>query len=957
MDKKVVNKKKFIIIIAIILSVLFIAAGTYALWIWNSTINKNVVMNTITGIGKEIIYNEGESKIKDGFKPTSNFCEAEYTTISFYKSGSLTHIAVNAVINMQLKSIGDNLKSSSDVYWILTSGNNESVSNCSDGLNSSSILSYGNFNNVSTDTSIELLTNINVLNEPQEFTLWLWIDSSAENLDSFFGETIDVDLWTQFEVLEQIKYVVNFDTNGGEMDYTHLVQSYNRSGNYSFSAPEDSEYLIELWGASGGADTLSDGSNKSGKGGYTSGFLSLEKGERLYFFVGGKGLHNATAANVGGYNGGGYSGNNTSYNSYSGGGSTDVRLVNGLWNDSLGLNSRIMVAAGGAGTIVNSKITTQAGHGGGLTGGDATTTVSDYNSSTYLAKGSNQTKPSTTKGNAGFAYETTKRQGSFGYSIQSHPSGYGGGGGGGYYGGGTGYGSTGAGGSSYISGHTGCVAIASSTSTAARTGTNSASCSTGSTDNLCSVHYSGKVFTNTTMIDGGGFLWTTKKETQSKMPNPASGFYNYGEGKNGDGAAKISIKNAFLAIPNRKYGITLPTPTREGFVFKGWYTEEGTLVTKNTKFVVNDEGYVNTLYARWEEESYNVTFDNQGGEILLFSESTKNSSSNPYYTFTAPRNGKYRLEVWGAQGGKSYTVAGGYGGYSTGVVDLKSNEILYVYIGGQGTEGSESSSATSRAGGYNGGGNGSRSSGTKYYVAGGGGATDIRYFPNTSNLSADDLLWNSEMGLNSRIIVAGGGGGVAYLDSDSKTTSKGHGGGAAGRTAKGYDSNGNPYEADGGVQTGIGSAGSTNGGAASFGKGGTRGTSGTPGGGGGWYGGNSNTYAAGGGSGYIGSSFLKDKVMYCYDCWESNNVDTLTISVTNVDDVATSRYAKEGDGAAKISLVAHKVNIGGTYGELPTPTKSGYTFDGWNTMSDGTGTTVNSATVVSSNVTLYAQWK
>lgn len=953
MDKKVVNKRKFIIIVAVILSILFVAAGTYALWVWNSSINKNVVMNTITGIGKEIIYNEGDSKIKEGFKPTSNFCEAEYTTISFYKSGSLAHIDVNAVINMQLKSIGSNMKSSSSVYWIVTAGNNEDISDCSAGLNSSSILSYGNFNNVSSDSSVELLTNISVLNEPKEYTVWLWIDSAAENLDSIFGETIDIDLWTQFEVLGQTKYVVNFDTNGGEMNYTHLVQSYNRSGNYSFLVPEDSEYLIELWGASGGADTLSDGSNKSGKGGYTSGFLSLEKGEKLYLFVGGKGLSNSSVTNVGGYNGGGYSGNNSSYNSYSGGGSTDVRLVNGLWNDSLGLNSRIMVAAGGAGTIVNSKISTQAGHGGGLTGGNATTSVSDYNSSTYLAKGSNQTKPSTTAGNAGFAYETTKRQGSFGYSIQSHPSGYGGGGGGGYYGGGTGYGTTGAGGSSFISGHTGCVAIASSTSTAARTGTNSASCSTGSTDNLCSVHYSGKVFTNTTMIDGGGYAWTSKKESQENMPNPVLGFYVLGKGNEGNGAARISIKNAFFALPNKKYGITLPTPTKEGYVFKGWYTEDGTLVTRNTKFVIDSEGnYVDTLYARWEAASYTVNFDNQGGEIVLFSNSTKNSNDNPYYTFTVPRNGKYKLEVWGAQGGKADSLSGGYGGYSTGVVELDANEQLYVYIGGQGSAGSKTANYVSK-GGYNGGGNGTLGT-ALYYVSGGGGATDIRYFPNSTSLTSDDLDWDSEIGLNSRIIVAGGGAGVAYNSTQTwtKTQTIGHAGGAVGNSAKGQDYSKDSYSAAGGGQSAPGVDGDDG----SFGIGSTGGTAGKPGGGGGWYGGNSNAYCAGGGSGYIGSSLLTDKAMYCYNCWSSSMLDTLTYSVTNVSSTATSKYAKSGSGAAKIFLASYKINVGGTYGDLPTPTRSGYTFNGWNTSADGSGTTVNSASVVNSSITLYAQW-
>ncbi|MBQ6873370.1 MAG: InlB B-repeat-containing protein [Clostridia bacterium] len=43
-------------------------------------------------------------------------------------------------------------------------------------------------------------------------------------------------------------------------------------------------------------------------------------------------------------------------------------------------------------------------------------------------------------------------------------------------------------------------------------------------------------------------------------------------------------------------------------------------------------------------------------------------------------------------------------------------------------------------------------------------------------------------------------------------------------------------------------------------------------------------------------------------------------------------------------------------GELPTPTKTGYTFDGWYTGVDGTGTKVTETTQVVDNVVCYAKW-
>ena len=66
-------------------------------------------------------------------------------------------------------------------------------------------------------------------------------------------------------------------------------------------------------------------------------------------------------------------------------------------------------------------------------------------------------------------------------------------------------------------------------------------------------------------------------------------------------------------------------------------------------------------------------------------------------TFIAPITGVYKLEVWGAQGADN----GGYGGYSTGEIELQKDQTLYIYEGGAG---SKYSGYTPGSGGYNGGG-------------------------------------------------------------------------------------------------------------------------------------------------------------------------------------------------------------------------------------------------------------
>lgn len=140
--------------------------------------------------------------------------------------------------------------------------------------------------------------------------------------------------------------------------------------------------------------------------------------------------------------------------------------------------------------------------------------------------------------------------------------------------------------------------------------------------------------------------------------------------------------------------------------------------------------------------------------------------------------GKYKLQTWGAQGGNSYSYSGvgSKGGYSEGILTLKKETTLFVFVGGKGGNGSSTSLVN---GGWNGGGasvgrSSYDSSGTYgvSYPACGGGATDIAlvdsdmvYSSGRTNRSAASLL--------SRCIVAGGGaGGSARYTSTETTTTK-----------------------------------------------------------------------------------------------------------------------------------------------------------------------------------------
>ncbi|MBR1875174.1 hypothetical protein IJ798_02240, partial [Candidatus Saccharibacteria bacterium] len=232
-------------------------------------------------------------------------------------------------------------------------------------------------------------------------------------------------------------------------------------------------------------------------------------------------------------------------------------------------------------------------------------------------------------------------------------------------------------------------------------------------------------------------------------------------------------------------------------------------------------------------------------------------------TFTAPCNGYYKLEVWGAQGGDTKYYVGGKGGYSIGSKYLAKTTRLFVYAGGMGGSSEIGKVGAFANGGYNGGGNGIYNYNyiTGNYAnaqaAGGGGATHIA--------TTTGLLKNLLSDKNAVLIVAGGGGGGHLHDAVLNHGTGGGGGGVSGSYAADLGEHNISYSnrsPNPGSQTSAGCAGTVQDGGdtdelgcGGFGYGGDATTvqySGS-GGGGGWYGGSSASCAPGaGGSGYIG---------------------------------------------------------------------------------------------------------
>ncbi|MCD8021821.1 MAG: InlB B-repeat-containing protein, partial [Lachnospiraceae bacterium] len=83
----------------------------------------------------------------------------------------------------------------------------------------------------------------------------------------------------------------------------------------------------------------------------------------------------------------------------------------------------------------------------------------------------------------------------------------------------------------------------------------------------------------------------------------------------------------------------LPTPTKAGYTFDGWYTSSsgGTLVTSLT---VSENV---TLYAHWSVQTYMLSFDTQGGTSV--SSQTVNANATVYSLPTTTRSG-YTFNGW-----------------------------------------------------------------------------------------------------------------------------------------------------------------------------------------------------------------------------------------------------------------------------------------------------------------------
>ena len=639
-------------------------------------------------------------------------------------------------------------------------------------------------------------------------------------------------------------YVWNFNYNGKEQE---------------FNIPCSGTYKLETWGAQGGSIE-----GIGGYGGFSTGIISASKSEKLYINVGGQG-NNTT----GGYNGGGSGGTSCKTGAdyrdgAGGGGATHIATQTGLLASLSEAMENIYIVSAGGGGATFIAYTLDGGAGGGYKGNDGPGTD-------YIIPAGNQTE--------GYLFGQGQDGGICTNADWSWGESGRGGGGGGFYGGNASQYlnngvAAGAGGSSYI----GNSKLTEKTMYCYNcTESNEESIKTIST----TCHNSNPTINCTK--EGNGYVKITLIQSNSELLPPQ--ITESGEYQNEVTISVITPGQAKNGINYYEYFITQEniSPT----------TNTTPTGVTNNEVNINQTG-VNYVYYRTVSNSNMKSLWSKPSQITIFKclYSTGDSWNFDYtgdeQTFEIPCYGTYKLETWGAQGGSAFGT-GGYGGYATGNISTNQRITLYINVGGQGTI---------RAGGYNGGGTGGST--CKVHdnysdAGGGGGATHIA----THNGLLTSLSSSIE---DIYIVSAGGGGGAKITD--------GLNGGSAGGY-KGNEGIGATYNMNGATQTEGYSFGQGQAGGTCTTASGSWGESGRGGAGGGFYGGYASQYttngvaAGGGGSSYIGNSLLTNKAMYCYECEESNEESTKTISTTCTSSIPTENCAKQGNGYAKITYLGN----------------------------------------------------
>ena len=558
------------------------------------------------------------------------------------------------------------------------------------------------------------------------FTYYLKLPAGYE-YGTELGESVKEDRTNAPYIVCTVADYYTMSPESASYSYSGAVQTYK--------APKSGRYTVKVWGAD------ADGGTDFSAGGYSYGYINLDKGQTLYVVCGGRGTYGS-----GGFNGGGAASGGSG-----GGGATHIATAlegNGLLSAYSGNRSEVAIVAGGSGGIASGgEKFLSVGAGGGLTGQEVSTS-----DGVLRAAGGTQ--------NSGYA---------FGIGQPGN-----GGGGGGWYGGFASNDGTfgGAGGSGYIGGVYGQdMADASGNPRAgSKTGTGAGgNCGNGRAE----IAYDGSVETTLTVNTNSGGTWngqsgnvlvTAKAGTTADLPDPAAydGFEFVGW--------KTVSGNGKIDYDGKKFTFGTEDTEIKAVWHRPLYLTGVTDITGNGAVNLSwsqDNLDGSTVYKLYQKKDGGAAqmIDSDGTAATLPSTVSVggNGASASMYQYRIPVSGVYRLTASGGKGGNDGGI-GGYGGSAVGDFMLQKGTVLYVSVGGLGDN-----SYTAQNGGFNGG----ARPGNAGASGGGGGATHI------ATSYCGPYLWQYSGNINSLLLVGGGGGGANNFNEWNNGLPGGIGGDAA----------------------------------------------------------------------------------------------------------------------------------------------------------------------------------
>lgn len=140
-----------------------------------------------------------------------------------------------------------------------------------------------------------------------------------------------------------------------------------------------------------------------------------------------------------------------------------------------------------------------------------------------------------------------------------------------------------------------------------------------------------------------------------------------------NGGTSLSESQSTKDVVYKKAYGTLPTPTRTGYDFEGWYTEVACTnkITKDS--IVRIKGN-HTLYANWTPGMYKVSFDVNGGKELSSSLSSKMVTfMEEYGTLPVPTRSGYDFTGWFTSQNGTTKIT------ETSIFDRYTNITLYAH--------------------------------------------------------------------------------------------------------------------------------------------------------------------------------------------------------------------------------------------------------------------------------------